>query len=103
MTNKEKTNRNIGLTFDFVKFLIDNPEKVENLPNDFELEFIEKDFKIDMELKGKRKKLVKVKNSFEMIGWKTIGYPQHRIKIIAEIVENMSIIVRNNISRNLKN
>ena len=68
MTNKEKINRNIGLTFDFVKFLLDNPEKVENLPNNFELEFIEKDFKVDAELIGKRKKLVKVKNSFEMIG-----------------------------------
>ncbi len=66
MTNKEKINRNIGLTFDFVKFLIDNPEKAENLPDDFELEFIEKDFKVDTELTGK--KLVKVKNSFEMIG-----------------------------------
>jgi len=68
VTNKEKINRNIGLTFDFVKFLLDNPEKVENLPNNFELEFIEKDFKVDAELIGKRKKLVKVKNSFEMIG-----------------------------------
>jgi len=66
VTNKEKINRNIGLTFDFVKFLIDNPEKAENLPDDFELEFIEKDFKVDTELTGK--KLVKVKNSFEMIG-----------------------------------
>lgn len=68
MTNKEKINRNIGLTFDFVKFLIDNPKKTENLPDDFELEFIEKDFKIDSKLKGKRKKLVKVRNSFEMVG-----------------------------------
>ncbi len=67
MTSKEKINRNIGLTFDFVKFLIDNPKKAENLPNNFELEFIEKDFKIDTELKGRRKKLVKVLNSFEMI------------------------------------
>lgn len=68
MTNKEKINRNIGLTFDFVKFLIDNPQKADNLPDNFELEFIEKDFKVDAELKGKRKKLVKVHNSFEMIG-----------------------------------
>ena len=67
MTNKEKINRNIGLTFDFVKFLIDNPKKAENLPNNFELEFIEKDFKVDALLNGKRKKLVKVHNSFEMI------------------------------------
>ncbi len=67
MTNKEKINRNIGLTFDFVKFLIDNPKEVEKLPDSFELQFIEKDFKIDAGIEGKKKKLVKVQNSFEMI------------------------------------
>jgi len=68
MTNKEKINRNIGLTFDFVKFLIGNPAKVKGLPNSFELEFIEKDFVVTPNLKGKKKKLVKVKNNFELIG-----------------------------------
>ena len=65
MTNQEIIYRNIGLTFDFVKYLIKNPEKAENLPDNFELEFVEKDFKIDRKIKGK--KLVKVKNTFEMI------------------------------------
>jgi len=65
MTNKESVNRNTGLTFDFVRYLIDNPSKAENLPNKFDLEFIEKDFKIKDDLKGK--KLVKVKKTFEMI------------------------------------
>lgn len=65
MTNQEIINKNIGLTFDFVKYLIKNPEKAENLPDNFELEFVEKDFKIDRKIKGK--KLVKVKNTFEMI------------------------------------
>ena len=68
MTNKEKINRNIGLTFDFVKFLINNPAKVKDLQNSFELEFIEKDFVVNTNLKGKKKKLVKVKNNFELIG-----------------------------------
>jgi len=67
MTNKEKINRNIGLTFDFIKFLIDNPEKIRDFPNNFELEFIEKDFVVTPSLKGKKKKLVKVKNNFELI------------------------------------
>ncbi len=67
MTNKEKINRNIGLTFDFIKFLVDNPEKVNDFPNSFELEFIEKDFVVTPSLKGKKKKLVKVKNNFELI------------------------------------
>ena len=65
MTNQEIIYRNIGLTFDFVKYLIKNPEKAESLPDNFELEFVEKDFKIDRKIKGK--KLVKVKNTFEMI------------------------------------
>ena len=67
MNNKEKINRNLGLSFDFIRFLIDNPKEAENLPDNFELEFIEKDFEIENSLKGKRKKLVKVKNTFEMI------------------------------------
>ncbi len=67
MTNKERINRNIGLTFDFVKFLIDNPKKAESLPENFELEFIDKDFKVDNVIHKKNKKLVKVKNSFELI------------------------------------
>lgn len=44
MTNKETVERNIGLTFDFVNHLIDNLILAENLPDDFKLEFIEKDF-----------------------------------------------------------
>ncbi|GBD88491.1 hypothetical protein BMS3Abin03_02427 [bacterium BMS3Abin03] len=67
MTNKEKINRNIGLTFDFIKYLIDNPNKIKELPDSFEVEFIEKDFVLTNSIKGKRKKLVKVKNNFELI------------------------------------
>lgn len=44
MTNKETIERNIGLTFDFVSHLIDNPSVAGNLPEDFKLVFIEKDF-----------------------------------------------------------
>lgn len=44
MTNKETVERNIGLTFDFVNYLIDNPVVTENLPENFKIEFIEKDF-----------------------------------------------------------
>lgn len=44
MTKKETIERNIGLTFDFVNYLIDNPNVAVNLPINFRLEFIEKDF-----------------------------------------------------------
>ncbi len=33
MTNKEIVNRNIGLTFDFVKQIIDDPALAEQLPD----------------------------------------------------------------------
>ncbi len=70
MTNKETVERNIGLTFDFVNHMIDNPNLVENLPENFNLEFIEKDFpnvekkQQDKDSKTKRE-YVRVRNSFE--------------------------------------
>jgi hypothetical protein len=73
MTHKEKINRNIGLTFDYVNYLIDNKEEVEKLPKNFEVEFIEKDFS-KMESKEEEslnssmlnKKYVTVRNSFDV-------------------------------------
>jgi len=72
MTNKETIERNIGLTFDFVNYLIDKPEIAENLPDNFKLEFVEKDFptiekRIDEKQKSPlKRKFVIVKNTFEM-------------------------------------
>jgi len=72
MTNKETIKRNIGLTFDFVNYLIDNPSLIEDLPKNFKLEFIEKDFS-NIELKkdtqtesNLTKKMVRVRNKFEL-------------------------------------
>ena len=51
MTNKETIERNVGLTFDFVNYLIDKPDVAEGLPDNFKLEFVEKDFpKIERKL-----------------------------------------------------
>lgn len=71
MTNKEIVNRNIGLTFDFVKHLIDNPEMINKLPDYCELSFIDKDFetikeKTNKPVRTSRKSYIKVKNSFEI-------------------------------------
>lgn len=73
MTNKETVERNIGLTFDFVNQLIDKPEYIDQLPEEFDVEFIEKDFP-NLERKqsaGKssriQKKLVKVRNTFDLL------------------------------------
>lgn len=75
MTNKEIINRNIGLSFDFIHHLIENPELIETLPDKFKLEFIEKDFTKIEEIKKNKpekdsigtKKYVKVKNEFEIL------------------------------------
>jgi len=74
MTQKETINRNIGLTFDFVNYLMENKEEAEKLPERFELEFLEKDFP-QLELMHEKqsvtpqlnKKQVRVKNSFDVI------------------------------------
>jgi hypothetical protein len=73
MTHKETVERNIGLTFDYVNYLIDNKEEVEKLPENFKLEFIEKDFpKIEHKQDQLptssivNKKYVRVKNSFDV-------------------------------------
>ena len=72
MTNKETVERNIGLTFDFVSYLIDNPSIAETLSDSFKMEFIEKDFpriekNENLLTKGKsNRKYVRVRNTFEV-------------------------------------
>lgn len=72
MTNKETIERNIGLTFDFVNYLIENKEEIEKLPDNFKLEFIEKDFsKIEQKqlqttTPNLQNKYVRVRNSFDV-------------------------------------
>lgn len=73
MTHKETIERNIGLTFDFVNYLIDNKQELEKLPENFKLEFIEKDFpKIEHKHAQQsaspilNKKYVRVKNTFDV-------------------------------------
>jgi hypothetical protein len=67
MTHKEIIKRNIELTFDFVDSLIDKKNEVENLPDKFSLEFIEKDFPKSkckqLTTQGLEKKYVHVENS----------------------------------------
>ena len=72
MTNKETIERNIGLTFDYVNFLIDNKEEIEKLPDNFKIEFIEKDFtktehkQAQTTTPNLQNKYVRVKNSFDV-------------------------------------
>jgi hypothetical protein len=73
MTHKETVERNIGLTFDYVNFLIDNKEEIEKLPETFTVEFLEKDFpQIEHKQEtlstshSQSKKYVRVRNSFDI-------------------------------------
>ncbi len=44
MTNKEIINRNIGLTFDFLRQVAKDPSILDKIPDGTTLEFVEKDF-----------------------------------------------------------
>lgn len=73
MTHKETVERKIGLAFDFVNYLMENTEELEKLPDNFKLEFIEKDFpKIEHKdltqnnVNSTQNKYVRVKNCFDV-------------------------------------
>lgn len=44
MTNKKTVNRNIGMTFDFLREINNNPALLDKIPDGSIVEFIEKDF-----------------------------------------------------------
>jgi hypothetical protein len=58
MTNKETINRNIGLTFDFLRQVAKNPGILDSIPDGTTLEFVEKDFST-IEKKGAAHKKAK--------------------------------------------
>lgn len=67
MTNRETVRKNIGLTFDFVRYLITNPQLAEQLPDKCEIDFIESDFSSLTDKELTSKKLVKVNHTFDII------------------------------------
>ena len=71
MTNKETINRNIGLTFDFLRQVIKNPDMLNEIPDGSTLEFVEKDFskieKPTLSSSSKKRKYLKVKSELELI------------------------------------
>ncbi|MBU2445642.1 MAG: hypothetical protein KJ666_08730 [Bacteroidetes bacterium] len=67
MTNRETVRKNIGLTFDFVRYLITNPQLTEQLPDKCEIDFIESDFSSLTDKELTSKKLVKVNHTFDII------------------------------------
>jgi hypothetical protein len=68
MTNKEYTERNIGLTFDFLRQVLDDPSIIESIPDNAIIEFIDKDYvKTEYPQSIKPNRFIKVKNQFELI------------------------------------
>lgn len=67
MTKNEKINRNIGLSFDFLREIIKNPKLVDSINDGTNIEFIEKDFIITDKKKIRKTKYFKVKSIFENV------------------------------------
>ena len=71
MTKKETVNRNIGLTFDFIRQTVKEPTLLNNLPDGSVLEFVEKDFakkeKNIFQTKKVKRKYLRVKSTLEVI------------------------------------
>ena len=69
MTKKEHTERNIGMTFDFIRHLIDHPKAIETIPDGSELDFIDKDmpFRVKRVAKVKKVARYRVEHVFEPI------------------------------------
>lgn len=66
MTRKEKINRNIGLTFDFLQQIADNPKLLDKVPEGSIIEFVEKDFPTTEKSKRKpERKYLKVISQLE--------------------------------------
>jgi len=69
VTRKEYAERNIGMTFDFIKYLIEHPRVIDRIPDGAELDFIDKDmpFKVKQQVKAKKVARYKVEHVFEPI------------------------------------
>ena len=68
MTNKEVVTRNIGLSFDFMKQIISNPEILEKIDNKSTIEFLQKDYSEREKIRRTiPDKFIKVKRNFEVI------------------------------------
>ena len=70
MNKKDKIERDISLTFDFLRHLVDHPEMVDEIPDGTEVEFIGSDV-VKSEVSGKqdleeKPTLVKTRRVFEL-------------------------------------
>ena len=69
MRKDEIAMKNISLVFDFLKYLTEHPELVENLPDQCELEFLEKNFPLtetEASTQATEKAFLKVERTFTL-------------------------------------
>ena len=55
MTKKEVIEKNIGMTFDFLRYLADHPELVDDIPNSAVIEFVDKEIAVKETISKTRK------------------------------------------------
>lgn len=71
MTRKEAANRNIGLAFDFMRQVVNEPALLDKIPDGSVLEFIEKDFvkkqNIPLQKRKRNRKYLRVESRLEII------------------------------------
>jgi len=69
MTKKELADINIGMTFDFIKQLLEHPEIVDTIKDGAEVNFIDKDTPIKEKSRERRRKIMsyKVGHIFKII------------------------------------
>lgn len=69
MTKKEYADRNIGMTFDFIRQIVEHPEMLDTIADGAELDFIDKDMPSKSKGRVKKKKVVryKVEHIFELV------------------------------------
>jgi len=69
MTKKELINKNIGITFDFLRYVVDHPEMINSIPNGAELSFIDKDMPMSLEEMKEARRVMryKVEHVFEPV------------------------------------
>ena len=67
MKKDEIVKKNISLVFDFLRYLTDNPELIEKLPEGCELEFLDRVFPLietETSVEGAEKAFLKVEHTF---------------------------------------
>ena len=61
MTKKDCAERNIGMTFDFIRQILEIPDILDTIPDGAELDFIDKDMPFKAKEILKKKKVVRYK------------------------------------------